>query len=172
MSTRYSASEIPSGSVPSCRVNNPETCEEQSLNKWGRGFFQYDYNGSTFSQNGMYQWKPQNGLRVYQQPQYLSTEYFNSGCSSLYCNNDQDVYPTGHGCTGGKPSRGDAETTETLNYYFQSTDPFQGNSVPVNAVGIKGTTQNSTAGWISVENKDGKQVPLWTLQTQVDGSCM
>ena len=160
--------ERPMKNLVSCRVDNPEACEELSLNKWGRGFSSYEHGGAKYYQNGMYQYKPENGLRVSQQRPFLTTEYYNSGCSSLYCTNNEPDYPSGHSCNG-QISRGDAETNSMLDYYFQSTDPFIGNSIPVNAVGIKSTSVNSSAGWIAVSTKDGGTAPLWMVESQARG---
>lgn len=161
MSTKIQNRELPI----SCRVDNPMPCEEQSLNKWGRGFYSYKHNGAIYQQNGMYEYRDGNGLRVSQRRPFITSEYYDAGCSSLYCDNNKPDYPSGHSCNG-QISRGDAETNKMLDNAFRSTDPFQSNSVPVSAVGIKGTSGNSTAGWISVETKNGNRAPLWMVEAQ------
>lgn len=160
--------QSPKGHLMSCRVNNPAPCEEQSLNKFGRGFYSYQHNGAVYQQNGMYAYQPDNGLRVYQRRPFITSEYYNSGCSSIYCDNNQPTYPSGHSCNG-PLSHGDAQTNQMLDVYFASEDPFQSNSVPVSAVGVKGTSANSSAGWISVETNDGHRAPLWMVETQAQG---
>lgn len=152
----------------SCRVDNPAPCEELSLNKWGRDFYSYKHNGAIYQQNGMYQVSPGNGLRVYQQRPFITSEFYNSGCSSLYCDNNDPEYPSKKSCNG-PLAQGDAETNKMLDNAFQSTDPFQGNAIPVSACGVKSTSMNASCGWISVKNKDGQERPLWMLEAQAKG---
>jgi hypothetical protein len=168
MSTKLENAHLPKEHSVSCRVDNPAQCHEQSLNKFGRGFYSYKHNGAIYQQNGMYQVKPENGLRVYQQRPFLTPEFYDAGCSSLTCRNNDANYPSGHSCNG-PISRGDPETNQMLDHYFQSTDPYQSNSVPVSICGIKGTSPDSTCGWIDVSTEDGKERPLWLVEAQARG---
>lgn len=132
-------------------------------------YFQYNHPnpvGALYTQHGLVRTSNPRELvpklPVYQQRTFLTSEYYNSGCASLFCSGNTEVYPTGQpGCRGPvQSSWSDAK----LNPFFQSTDPFIGNAVPTGAVCYKGISPNSTAGWIFVTPASGgAQVPMWTV---------
>jgi hypothetical protein len=106
---------------------------------------------------------PESHLKVYQRRPFLTSEYWNTGCAPLYCSNGNDVYPTGRpACTGGYQTS--SWSDQAMNPYFASVDPFYANAVPTNAVCYKGTSPNSTAGWVFVNPAGGgSAVPLWSV---------
>lgn len=144
-----------------CRVNNPATCKPVSLNKWEVGGSQITENGVTMYNHGMIISKPGDGLTVYQRRSFIEPEYYNSGCSSLYC---QDRLS----CPEGKLSMPTKQENEMFDYFFASTDPFiTNNEMPRSCAGINEGNINSYSGWMVPPNQT---TPVWMLNAQKNGN--
>jgi hypothetical protein len=144
-----------------CRVNYPHTCQIKSLNKWGKDFktteHYYDVRGY---QNGMYIYRPEDGLRVPQRRPFLTPEYYDGGCYQWYC-------PRKELCPRGKLAGPSAQEEDMFNYMFASTDPFENNNCLANCAGVKGMSENSTCGWIVPE---GSNQFYWQIEAEKTGN--
>lgn len=143
-----------------CRVDKPNNCEVLGMNKWGRGFGVHKkYKDIKYFQNGMQIYRPEDGLAIYQRREFLTPEYFDSGCFEPYC-------PQKRLCPDGKLAGSTPQETDMFNYFFQSDDPYYGNNGPLNCVGIKDSTANAYAGWRIPE---GQNKPVWMLNSEKSG---
>jgi hypothetical protein len=144
-----------------CRVNYPHTCEIQSLNKWGKDFSTTDkYYDITGYNNGMYIYRPEDGLRVPQRRSFLTPEYYDSGCYNWYCNRKEE-------CPQGTLSGPTEQENQMFDYMFSSTDMFDSNSCLSQCAGIKGTGASSTCGYLVPEGSDQF---LWQIEAEKKGN--
>lgn len=128
--------------------------------------FQYVHptGGAVYTQHGMLKPVQRESLTVYQKRPFLTSEYYNSGCSAQWCNGSGDVYPSGHPACSGDLAK---DKLKKIDPFFASIDPYISNAVPTSMVCYKGITPNSTAGWIFSKpagSSDGTTVPLWSLK--------
>ncbi len=144
-----------------CRVDKPNDCKVLGMNKWGRGFHvDKKPNGIKYYQNGLQIYRPEDGLTVYQRREFLTPEFFDGGCFEPYCGQKRL-------CPNGKLAGETPQEKDMFGYFFQSTDPFIGNSGPINCAGIKGYTANSFLGW---DTSPGSNKPIWMVNSERDGN--
>lgn len=124
-----------------CRTEvQPGTCK-LGLNSIQKGSQRYTTpTGVTFRNNGMTVQDFNAGLRLPQMRTFLGPEYFNSGCTSLYCKDDTM-------CRGSKTARECQPTSDMMAYNFEAQCDSTGNSSPPWLAVGKGVTYNSTLGW-------------------------
>ena len=148
-----------------CRVDKPNDCQVLGMNKWGRGFGVHKkYKDIKYYQNGMQIYRPEDGLTIYQRRDFLTPEYYDSGCMEPFC-------PQKRVCPDGKLAGETPQETNMFDYFFASTDPFILNGGPINCVGIKDSTANAYLGWYV---KPGSNKPVWMENAQrqgVVGTC-
>lgn len=96
-------------------------------------------NGVHYVMNGMTVLRYNEGLTLAQSRGYLFPQYFNTGCSTLYCKD-------GTMCPNSTPVKSNPTTTSMLDYLFENHSDFTGNSAPPGDCS-KGTSYSSTRGW-------------------------
>jgi len=125
-----------------CRVEvTPSTCQ-LGLNSAIKGSQNYtNPGGVTFHTYGMTVQDYNAGLRQPQMRTFLGPEYFNSGCSSLYCK-DSAL------CQQSKMAQGCQRSDDMFTYLFAHQSDFTGNNAPQSvAIGSKCSGYNSVKGW-------------------------
>ena len=144
-----------------CRVDKPNDCKVLGMNKWGRGFQTHiKYKDIRSYQNGMQIYRPEDGLRVAQRRDFLSPEFFDSGCDIPFCARKSL-------CPNGKLSAPTPQENQMFDQMFSSSDFAFRNGGPPQCVGIKGVTANSFLGWAIPEGQDK---PLWVLNSEKEGT--
>lgn len=130
-------------------ISNPETCRVEvvpsscmtSLNSSIKGSQNYTTTGGiALHQYGMTVQNYNEGLRQPQMRTFLGPEYFNAGCTSLYCK-DSNM------CPSSVPARGCARSSDMFNYLFDHQSDFTGNDAPPACFGGKCSGYDSTIGW-------------------------
>jgi len=96
--------------------------------------------GVTFRTNGMTVTDFNQGLRLPQMRTFLGPEYWNAGCTSLYCK-DSTM------CPGGTNATTCAPTGDMFNYLFESHSDFTGNDAPPACFGGLCSGYSSVLGW-------------------------
>lgn len=149
---------------PTCRVENKlNWIRQPGGSAWEANPMSYKFSGTTYYDHGILRLDQNpNNLRPYQMRSYVVPDFFNSGCTPLYCQGSEHIYPTGQSACNGM-NRTSSWNNKALDPFFASRDPYISNSVPSSAVCAKGVTGNSTAGWLSFRD-GGKNVPVWTIQ--------
>jgi hypothetical protein len=133
-----------------CRVEvEPSSCQvREGLTMKGGGKFTTP-QGITYRMNGMTVSDYNRGLCQPQMRTFLGPEYFNSGCSSLYCRDKQT-------CPNSKMASGCNQTGDMMSYLFESQADFIGNDAPPPCFGgSKCGGYGSVVGWETNPNGPG-----------------
>lgn len=134
-----------------CGIADASTCRmevEPSSCKMGTGMTMQGGGKFTTAQdvtyrvNGMTISDYNAGLRQPQMRTFLGPEYFNSGCSSLYCRDKE-------ACGGNmKLAKGCGQTGDMMSFLFESQADFIGNDAPPPCFGgSKCGGYGSVLGW-------------------------
>jgi hypothetical protein len=147
-------------------ISAPSTCRVEVLpgttavgyNTVMKGGQQYTTPfGVTYRMNGMTITHQDRGLHMPQMRSFLAPEYYNAGCTSLYCKDAQM-------CPGSTIARPGKEQQDMYDYLFEPQSDVTGNDAPPACFvgGDKYCSYNSVLGW--------QQTPgSTTLKWQTDG---
>lgn len=152
-------------------ISNPQTCRVEvqpstvatGFNTVMKGGQKYTTpSGITYRINGMTITQPDKGLRMPQMRSFLAPEYYNSGCSSLYCKDAQM-------CPSSVTIQSDHENNDMMNFLFESHSDFTGNDAPPQcfAGGDKYSGYNSVRGW----QTSGLSSQMQWQSGSVQGGC-
>jgi hypothetical protein len=124
-----------------CRVEvQPSKCST-GVNSSIKGSQNYTTpQGVTYHQYGMTVSDYNQGLRVPQMRTFLGPEFFNGGCTSLYCK-DSTM------CPNSVKAQTCAQTQDMFKYLFDSERSFVGNTAPPACFGGKCSGYSSVPGW-------------------------
>src|SRR5579872_1435104 len=124
-----------------CRVElNPGVCNTSPFSQMvGNQTFTND-NGVTFRQYGMTRQNYNVGLRMPQMRTFLGPDYFNSGCTSLYCKD-------GAMCPQSVVAKECQLSSDMFDYLFTHQGHHTGNGAPPPCFGGKCSGYDSTLGW-------------------------
>ena len=159
-------------------ISDPKTCRVEitpsscplGLNSSIKGSQTYTTpTGVVYRNFGMTVQDYNRGLRLPQQRTFVGPEYFNSGCTSLYCKDAQM-------CPSSVEAQSCERTTDMLDYLFERQSDFTGNNAPPPCFGGKCVDYGSTLGWqlsSSTDPASQQQLPVaWqTTQGASFGGC-
>ena len=138
-------------------ISDPETCRVEvvptSCTRGARttvhGSQVYtNPSGVVYRTGGMIVQDSNRGLRLPQQRSFLSPEYYNSGCTSLYCKDAQM-------CPGSVSAQTCDRTSDMMSFLFETQSDHTGNNAPPSCFGGgKCSGYDSTLGW-QLSNKPG-----------------
>jgi hypothetical protein len=138
-----------------CRVEiQPPSCQLNDKAKMKGNQVYTNPQDVTFREYGMTVQNYNSGLQMPQMRTFLGPEYFNGGCTSLYCK-DSTMCPTGSTARSCQPS------SDMFDYLFTSQSDFTGNSAPPQIAGGKCVSYDSVLGWELGANGE----PKWKAQS-------
>lgn len=136
-------------------ISNPETCRVEvtpstcqiGANAVIKGSQTYtDPYNVTSHVYGMTVQNYNEGLRQPQMRTFLGPEYFNAGCTSLYCKDSQM-------CPSSVPAQSCERSNDMFAYLFEQQSNFTGSNPPPACFGGKCSGYDSTVGWsVSKQN--------------------